>query len=196
MRKAFRFAFSNIVNFTASWMMTRCVTNPNVQGNLAWIILVHPIIKWRCENRIARDSGKSSCQKKQKEHRRNICEVTQTRHSWPCPLTLQSPRTHAPHASPSAPAARNPSGPNQVFAQGKMTAMDTSLCFLLWTCDVLSCALTTCLSYGKQTDAFMGNWRHAEFLQLLREKGWEAISEGNYPSCPVPFTSNISSAMN
>jgi len=35
MRKVFRFTVSNIINFIGSWMMAWCVTNPNLQGNLA-----------------------------------------------------------------------------------------------------------------------------------------------------------------
>lgn len=72
MRKVFRFAFSNTINFIASWMMTCCMTNPNIQGNLAWIILVHQIIKWRCENRMARNSGRSSCQEAKRTQEENL----------------------------------------------------------------------------------------------------------------------------
>lgn len=160
MRKVFRFAFSNTINFIASWMMTCCMTNPNIQGNLAWIILVHQIIKWRCENR----NGKEQWEKQLSRSKTNTGRksVRSLRHGATdrvfSPYSLHAHGLLMLHHQPLQ------SGTLQVpivwLPKGKwQPAIHSSLSFLLWLCDFVILYFTSCLGCGKQTDAFMGNWR-------------------------------------
>lgn len=167
MRKVFRFTVSNIITFIASWMTAWCVTNPNLQGNLAWILLVHQIeiTKWRCENRIARNSGRSGRQKaKQTQGKQSVRSLRNDADN--CVFSPYGLHTHGvPRASQSAPVVSNPSCLNRVLSRGKIIVLSTFICSLL-TLFCHSCVpcSTTRLGWGTQTYTFMGNWRYTHFV--------------------------------
>lgn len=163
MRKVFRFTVSNIFNFIASWMTAWCVTNPNLQGNLAWILLVHhtKITKWSWENQIARNSGGNSGRKaKQTQGKPSVRSLRNDASN--CVFSPYGLHTRGvPRASQSAPAVGNPSRLNRVLSQGKIIILATFICNLLTLFYVipLYCALPLALAEEHKLTLFRGNRR-------------------------------------
>lgn len=163
MRKVFRFTVSNIFNFIASWMTAWCATNPNLQGNLAWILLVHhtKITKWSCENRIARNSGGNSRRKaKQTQGKPSVRSLRNDASN--CVFSPYGLHTRGvPRASQSAPAVGNPSLPQLRAFPGEnnspsylyLQPAHPFLCYSFILCSA------TCLGWGTQTYTSVGNRR-------------------------------------